>query len=71
MKINQPPPPPPPLIKHEDIITLENNQIQISPEFHQFLYKFIDNYQNSYLDEKLQQLENLMIYKNYKIMLKN
>ena len=33
MKINQPPPP---LIKHEDIITLENNQIQISPEFHQF-----------------------------------
>ncbi|KAF6069863.1 hypothetical protein FOB64_002570 [Candida albicans] len=43
--------------KHEDIITLENNQIQISPEFHQFLYKFIDNYQNSYLDEKLQQLE--------------
>lgn len=49
------------ITKHDDnddkIITLENNQIQISPEFHQFLYKFIDNYQNSYLDEKLQQLE--------------
>lgn len=45
--------------KSNDIIQLKNNKIQITPEFHQFLYNFIDNYQSSYIDSKLEGIENL------------
>ncbi|EMG48404.1 hypothetical protein G210_1030, partial [Candida maltosa Xu316] len=42
-----------------NVISFRNNQIQISPEFHQFLYHFIDNYHSLYIDEKLQGFEKL------------
>ncbi|RCK58787.1 hypothetical protein Cantr_07183 [Candida viswanathii] len=52
--------------KSNDIIQLNNNMIQVTPEFHQFLCEFIDNYQKSYLDEKLGSLENLSDIKELK-----
>ncbi|CAI5759337.1 unnamed protein product [Candida verbasci] len=41
----------------ESAISNKNGQIQISPDFHQFLSKFIHNYQNSEIDKKLNQLK--------------
>ena len=57
--------------KHEDIITLENNQIQISPEFHQFYINLLIIIKILILMKNYNNWKNLMIYNNYRIMLKN
>ncbi|KAI3405528.2 hypothetical protein KGF56_001546 [Candida oxycetoniae] len=43
----------------DNLIKLNNGQVQIAPEFHQFLNKFLEAYQNSYIDQKLKSYESL------------
>ncbi|CAK9441254.1 uncharacterized protein LODBEIA_P51230 [Lodderomyces beijingensis] len=40
-----------------EAVTLEDGHVRIAPEFHQFLNKFLDSYQSSYIDEKLEKLK--------------
>lgn len=41
----------------EKMIYLNHGQVQLSPQFHRFLNQFLDSYSQSYIDDKLKELQ--------------